>query len=62
MYEVYIEIEPEVCPYCGKHERVCFINAWVEEEGIFTESYYCANCSKEYHVDYDITNPRYRKV
>ena len=57
---MYEEIEPEVCPYCGKFETVCFINAWVEEEGIFTESYYCANCNKEYHVDYDITNPRYR--
>lgn len=60
MYEVYIEIDPEVCPYCGKFEKVCFINAWVKEEGIFTESYYCSNCDKEYHVDYNITNPRYR--
>lgn len=53
------EIEPEVCPYCGKFETVRFTDAWIEE-GIFTESYYCANCNKEYHVDYDITNPRYR--
>ena len=59
MYEVYIEIEPEVCPYCGKFETVRFIDSWVEED-IFTESYFCTNCSKEYYVDYDITNPRYR--
>ena len=60
MYEVYIETDPEVCPYCGKSETVLFTNAWIEEEGIFTEAYYCSNCDKEYHVDYNITNPRYR--
>lgn len=59
MYEVYIEIEPEVCPYCGEFETVRFIDSWVEED-TFTEKYYCANCSKEYHVDYNIANPRYR--
>lgn len=59
MYEVYIEIDPEVCPYCGEFETVRFIDSWVEED-TFTEKYYCANCGKEYHVDYDITNPRYR--
>ena len=59
MYEVYIEIDPEVCPYCGKSETVLFTNAWIEED-IFTETYYCVNCSKKYHVDYNITNPRYR--
>ena len=62
MYEVYIEIDPEVCPYCGKFETVRFIDASVEEEYIFTERYYCTNCSKEYHVDYNITNPRYREI
>ena len=61
MYEVYIEIEPEVCPYCGKHERVCFIDYWIKED-TFTKQYYCTNCRKNYHVDYNITNPRYRKV
>ena len=60
MYEVYIDIDPEVCPYCGKFEKVYFINAWVKEEGIFTEEYYCTNCRKNYHVDHNITNPRYR--
>ena len=60
MYEVYIEIDPEVCPYCEKSETVRFTSAWVEGD-IFTERYYCVNCSKEYHVDYSITNPRYRK-
>lgn len=59
MYEVYIEIDPEVCPYCGEFETVRFIDSWVEED-TFTEKYYCANCSKEYHVDYNIANPRYR--
>ena len=59
MYEVYIEIDPEVCPYCGEFETVSFEGAWVEKH-IFTERYHCANCSKDYQVDYDITNPRYR--
>ena len=59
MYEVYIDIDPEVCPYCGKSETVLFTDAWVEED-IFTERYYCINCSKDYSVDYNITNPRYR--
>lgn len=59
MYEVYIEIDPEVCPYCGKFETVRFIDSWVEED-TFTEQYYCANCRKDYHVDYNIANPRYR--
>lgn len=56
---MYEEIEPEVCPYCGEFETVRFIDSWVEED-TFTEKYYCSNCDKEYHVDYDITNPRYR--
>ena len=60
MYEVYIDIDPEVCPYCGKSETVLFTNAWIEED-IFTETYHCANCSKDYRVDYSITNPRYRR-
>ena len=59
MYEVYIEIDPEVCPYCGKFETVHFIDSWVDED-TFTEQYYCTNCRKNYHVDYSITNPRYR--
>lgn len=59
MYEVYIEIEPEVCPYCGKFKTVHFIDSWVEED-TFTEQYYCTNCRKNYHVDYNIANPRYR--
>ena len=61
MYEVYIEIDPEVCPYCGKFETVLFEDARIEED-IFTEKYYCTNCNKEYYVDYNIANPRYRKV
>lgn len=56
---MYEEIDPEVCPYCGKFETVRFIDAWIEED-IFTERYYCANCSKDYDVEYNITNPRYR--
>lgn len=52
-------IEPEVCPYCGKFETVCFTGAWVEED-MFIEEYHCYNCSKDYHVDYDFANPRYR--
>ena len=59
MYEVYIDIDPEVCPYCGKFEKVHFIDSWVDED-TFTEQYYCTNCSKEYYVDYNITNPRYK--
>ena len=58
---MYEEIEPEVCPYCGKFETVRFIDSWVEED-TFTEQYCCTNCRKNYHVDYSITNPRYRKI
>lgn len=59
MYEVYIEIDPEVCPYCGKFETVRFIGAWAEED-IFIEECHCDNCAKSYQVEYDIANPRYR--
>ena len=56
---MYEEIEPEVCPYCGKFETVRFTDAWVEGD-VLIERYYCINCSKEYYVDYDFANPRYR--
>lgn len=62
--ERYVEvednsIEPETCPYCGK-SNTNFFTAWVADDNLFTEQYYCQDCDKYYHVDYDITNPRYR--
>lgn len=60
MYEIYIEIEPEVCPYCGK-SNTRFVSSWVAYDNLFTEEYCCKDCDKYYHVDYDITNPRYQE-
>lgn len=57
---MYEEIEPGVCPYCGKFETVRFTDAWIEEDTLI-ERYYCINCSKEYYVVYDFTNPRYQE-
>lgn len=53
-------IDPIVCPYCGRYDTVRFKTAWTEED-TFIEEYHCDNCDKEYYVDYDITNPHYRK-
>ena len=58
---MYKEIDPGVCPYCGKFETVRFTDAWIEEDTL-TERYYCINCNKDYHVVYDFANPRYRKI
>ena len=57
---MYKEIEPEVCPYCGK-SSTSFVTAWVAYDSLFTEEHYCKNCDKYYYVDYDITNPRYQE-
>lgn len=54
------EIDPEVCPYCGKFDTVEFLDAWAEDS-TFTEKYHCVNCDKDYHVDYDFANPRYQE-
>lgn len=57
---MHAEIDPEVCPYCGKFETVEFLDAWAEDF-TFTEKYHCTNCNKDYYVDYDFANPRYQE-
>lgn len=57
---MYEEIDPEVCPYCGK-SNTSFVTAWVAYDTLFTEEYYCKDCNEYYHVDYDIANPRYQE-
>lgn len=57
MYEVYIEIEPEVCPYCHHDDNTRWIAGHVED--MFIEEYYCRNCQCYYHVAYEFANPRY---
>lgn len=54
------EIDPEVCPYCGK-SNTRFVEAWVADYNLFTEQYCCEDCDKYYHVDYDFANPRYQE-
>ena len=54
------EIDPEVCPYCGK-SNTRFVTAWVSDYHLFTEQYCCEECDEYYHVDYDFANPRYQE-